>query len=252
MIATALAFAARGMHVFPCWPRGKTPVPKRGLLEATRDTETIKSWWRRQPERNIAIRTGAVSNLIVIDVDSGEAESALARLEAEHSESLPPSVEVITSRGRHIWFRHPGGKIPNSAGRIGGGIDVRGDGGYVLAPPSIHPSGRAYAWSVDSASAIAAAPQWLIDRPGARDTNGPTPAGEWEQLASEPIRDGARDVTLTRVTGHLLRHYVNVDVVLLSLLGINRAFCAPPLPDSDVRRIVNSIAGAELRRGGCA
>ncbi len=104
--------------------------------------------------------------VFVVDVDGLDAEAALRRLEAEHG-ALPPTVEVITARGRHIYFKWPQEPVRNSAGKIGPHIDVRGDGGYVLSPPSIHPSGRRYSWSVDSTSYIAEAPGWLVARQNA-------------------------------------------------------------------------------------
>ena len=76
---------------------------------------------------------------------------------------LRPS-RVITARGRHLFFKMPETPVRNSTSKIAPGIDVRGDGGYVLAPPSVHPSGRLYCWSVDSADTFAAAPEWLLDK----------------------------------------------------------------------------------------
>src|SRR5262249_15085341 len=151
VIGAALALAYKGLAVFPCRPRDKRPATASGLKDATLDLEVIRQWWRQEPQFNIGIATGAISNIFVIDVDGPDAESELRKLEAEHGE-LPPTVESITARGRHLFFKWPDCIVRNSAGKLAGGIDVRGDGGYVLVPPSIHPSGRAYAWSVDSAS----------------------------------------------------------------------------------------------------
>jgi hypothetical protein len=95
-----------------------------------------------------------------VDVDGDDGETSLRKLEAEHG-PLPPTIEVITGKGRHLYFRIGEHSVKNSVGQVAPGIDVRGDGGYVLGPPSIHPSGRAYAWSVDSASEFADAPDWL-------------------------------------------------------------------------------------------
>ncbi len=88
---------------------------------------------RRYPNANVAIATGAISGLVVIDIDGPDGEASLA--------TLPPMPEtriVQTGRGRHLYFAHPGGAVPNSAGKLGKGIDVRGDSGYVVAPPSRH------------------------------------------------------------------------------------------------------------------
>jgi Primase C terminal 1 (PriCT-1)/Bifunctional DNA primase/polymerase, N-terminal len=144
--------------------------------------------------------------------------------------------------------------VKNTAGRIAPGIDTRGDGGYVLAPPSVHPSGRAYAWSVDSASVIAAAPDWLVHKIAAPNGNGaatpPTLPSEWRELVEHGVGEGRRDTTLTKIAGHLLRRHVDPLLALELMLALNEARCMPPLPAGDIERIVASIAGKELRRRG--
>ena len=151
MLRTAMALAHKGIAVFPCRPQDKRPATANGLKDATTDLDIIRQWWRQEPQFNLAIATGAVSGIFVVDVDGLDAEVELRRLEAEHGE-FPSTVEAITARGRHVYFRSPEIPVRNSASKIAPGIDVRGDGGYVLAPPSIHPSGRRYEWSVDCAS----------------------------------------------------------------------------------------------------
>jgi bifunctional DNA primase/polymerase-like protein len=148
MLRTALRLAARGLHVFPCAPSAKTPACAHGCKDATTDIIVIQGWWGANPDFNIGVATGAASSIFVIDIDDGAAETALKKLEECHGE-LPPTVEAITPRGRHIYFRYPQAPVPNSAGKLADGLDVRGDGGYVLAPPSLHPSGRRYTWSVE-------------------------------------------------------------------------------------------------------
>ena len=157
MIRTAIALAQKGMAVFPCRPQDKRPATANGLKDATTDLDIIRQWWRQEPQFNLAIATGAVSGIFVVDIDGLDAEVELRRLEAEHG-GFPSTVEAITARGRHVYFRSPETPVRNSASKIAPGIDVRGDGGYVLAPPSIHPSGRRYEWSVDCATALADAP----------------------------------------------------------------------------------------------
>ncbi|WP_084801597.1 bifunctional DNA primase/polymerase [Bradyrhizobium sp. Ec3.3] len=247
MIQTALALAARGLHVFPCRPRDKRPATANGLKDATTDQDIISAWWQRQPDNNIAIATGAASGVFVVDVDGRDAEAALRKLEVEHG-PLPATVEAITARGRHIYFKWPKEPVRNSAGKIGRHIDVRGEGGYVLSPPSIHPSGRPYCWSVDSANAIADAPGWLLALQAGAPV-GKTPSLEW-RLLIEGVSEGARDCSIAKLAGHLLRHHIDPFVALGLLQSWNATDCTPPLPRGDVERIVNSIAGRELRRRG--
>jgi hypothetical protein len=246
MLRAALALASRGMHVFPC--RGKFPVTEHGFYNATRDPEQIKEWWALHRNSNIGIATGAVSGIFVIDIDSPDAEAALRKLESELG-LLPVTIEVITGKGRHLYFRHPGKAIKCSRGEIAPDIDCRGDGGYVIAPPSRHLSGRRYCWSVDTGNALAEAPDWLIQRVSAGG-NGRTltPPEEWTDIAAAGVSEGARNVTVTRLAGHLLRRTVDPLLALEILLGWNDGRCRPPLPEADVRKIVNSIAGRELKR----
>jgi hypothetical protein len=246
MIRTALRLAECGLYVFPCKPRDKRPATVNGLKDATVDPSVIERWWQQEPDFNVAIATGAASRVFVVDIDG--AETKLQKLEAEHG-ALPLSVEAITARGRHVYFRWPDRPVRNSAGKIAPGIDTRGEGGYVLAPPSVHPTGRRYAWSVDSSKTLAAAPGWLLAK--IAEPNGDnvsvTPPSEWRELV-KGVAEGARDCSATRLTGYLLRRRIDAVVVLELLQSWNVTHCTPPLPAADVDRIVNSIAGKELRR----
>jgi putative DNA primase/helicase len=137
VLATALTLAQKHMAVFPCRPRTKWPATANGLKDATVDLDVIRQWWHANPNYNVAIATGAASRIFVIDIDGLGAEIELRKLEAEYG-TLPASVEVITARGRHVYFQQPAQEIRNSASKIAPGIDVRGDGGYVLVPPRRH------------------------------------------------------------------------------------------------------------------
>lgn len=253
MIRTAIALAKKGMAVLPCRARGKRPATEHGVKDATRDTEIIRSWWRHDPQLNVAIATGMCSGVFVIDIDGIDAEFEMRRLEAAHGE-LPVTVEAITARGRHLYFKMPASPVRNTAGKIAVGVDTRGDGGYVLAPPSVHPSGRAYAWSVDCASAIAEAPDWLLARI-TDHTNGngeATPPAEWRELVKGGVNEGQRDCTVAKLSGHLLRRFLDPFVVLELMQCWNATRCRPPLPEEDITRIVDSICAKELRRRGHA
>ena len=250
MIRAAITLASRGLHVFPCKPRAKTPACEHGCKDATTDLDVIRQWWRSEPLANIAIATGAASGVFAIDIDDIDAESALSKLETEHG-ALPPTVEVITGKGRHLYFRWPGVPVRNSAGKIAPGIDVRGEGGYTLAPPSIHPGGRPYTWSTDTAKGVAEAPDWLLAAITER-TNGnghvAAPPSQWRALVVDGVDEGQRDTSATRLAGYLLRRRID-PVVAHELLQIwNEARCRPPLSPDDITRVVDSIASKELKR----
>ena len=233
--------------MFPCRPRDKLPATEHGCKDATTNLETVRQWWCEDPHYNIGVATGAVSKIFAVDID-GDGEAEMGKLEAEHG-ALPATVEVITARGRHLYFRMPDLPVRNSAGKLAPGIDVRGDGGYVLAPPSIHPSGRAYCWSVDSAGVFAAAPDWLLDLVAEHGkAKAATPAPDWRTLAIGGVDEGRRDNVVTQLCGYFLRRRVDPILTLEILQLWNEARCRPPLPPEDIERIVGSIARKELKR----
>ena len=248
MIRTALALAARGFHIFPCRPRDKRPATANGLKDATTDPDIIQAWWQQQPDNNIAIATGAASGIFVVDVDGLDAEAALRRLEAEHG-ALPATVEVITARGRHIYFKWPQEPVRNSAGKIGTHIDVRGDGGYVIVPAE-HPSQR---------------PPLLLERrqrePHRRRARLATGQAEWRRRQRDAVpgmarADRGRRRRRTRTAA--LQGSPAICCAIASIPLSRSACCRPGTPPTarrrcrprTVERIVNSIAGKELRRRG--
>jgi len=187
----ALAYARTGIAVFPLMVRQKKPYPySDGFVSASHDPGQVGAWWSGQGRltpkadakvqkpivvratSNIGVATGAASGFWVLDLDGPEAEEGLAALVAVHG-PLPVTPEQSTGRGRHLCFAYdPAFPIHNSAGKIGKNIDVRGDGGYIVAPPSIHPGdekkgippGRVYAWTAGRSPLeipFAPAPEWL-------------------------------------------------------------------------------------------
>jgi putative DNA primase/helicase len=163
LLAAALDYARRGIPVFPLQPRKKKPLPRsHGFKDASQDETTIRRWWGAEPESNIGIPTGEASGWLVLDVDGPEGQESLGRLQEKYG-PLPETLTQRTGGGGYQYvFRYPDGeKISNSASKIAPKIDVRGEGGYVAAPPSIHPSGRAYEWLNDDEPAEAQI--WLIE-----------------------------------------------------------------------------------------
>jgi hypothetical protein len=244
--ALALRYAARGWNVFPINAGEKTPATAHGLLDATTDPDTIRSWWKDMPDASVGIRCGSASGLVVLDVDPAHGgEDSLRDLEAKHG-PLPATLEAATGGGGlHLFFRHPGRPVRNSAGTLGKGLDLRGDGGYVVAPPSIHPSGKRYAWL--GAGRLEAAPEWILEPP-AKNRHRPAAA------IPETISDGQRNATLFSLAGSMRNRGMTVDEIEVALTAVNER-CDPPLPADEVRRMAESAgryAPAVGLGGDCA
>jgi hypothetical protein len=218
----ALRLAARGWAVFPC--NGKRPLTRHGVKDASKDPEQIRAWWTKHPDANIGVATGAASGIVGLDIDlKPGGEESFAKLEAENG-ALPPTLTVRTgSGGRHLYYKHPGGHVPNSAGQLGPGLDVRGDGGYLIAAGSVHECGGAYE-VIDDREPVNL-PPWLLARIVApKDESGTTsapaaaasrertdfgPAGgtayglralDEEALAVETTPEGSRNDALNRAS----------------------------------------------------
>lgn len=144
-----------------CANAGKHPVPINGLKAATKDEDAIRRLFSSSRPYNIGIATGPISNIFVVDVDGAEGEESIADLQSANS-PLPKTLTSLTGRGRHLIFRHPGIKIKTRSSKLGNKLDIRGDGGYIVAPPSNHKSGAVYQWSETQGYEIADAPEWLI------------------------------------------------------------------------------------------
>jgi Bifunctional DNA primase/polymerase, N-terminal/Primase C terminal 1 (PriCT-1) len=239
---TALKFGAK-VPVFPCKPN-KTPYTTHGHLDATTDPRRINAWWNRYPDANPAMPTGGRSNSFVLDVDQdGWGFGTLEALEEEHGE-LPKTYTVKTGGGGvHYYFKLPEGvEIRNSAGKLGPGLDIRGEGGYVLLPGSTTEG----AYEVLERARIADAPMWLIElirEPRAHDRNGGRRRRSTvnPNADGDPIPKGSRDETLASIAGKLHDGTRTLTDLEDELLEINEERCIPPLPEKQVTKIARSI-----------
>jgi len=241
----ALKYLRRGWSVIPIRPHDKRPAIRwLEYQHRLANKDEIKEWYQRWPDGNVGIVTGVVSGLVVLDIDpKHDGDSSLAKLIQEHG-PLPHTIEAITGGGgRHIYFAHPGGIVRNKVGLVPG-IDLRGDGGCVVAPPSVHASGKSYSWLQDHApqhTTLAPLPGWLLgEATGAQQRHGRT-LEYWRHLVAEGVAEGERNNTIASLTGHLLWHGVDPDVAQELLLCWNQIRCHPPLPDKEVIRTVDSI-----------
>jgi hypothetical protein len=267
----ALHYASLGIPVFPlhfmtpggscscggpvvnpkCKP-GKHPfgslVP-HGLKDATNDKTIIRKWIAGNPY-NIGICTGEVSGFFVLDRDDKDGgDVALAELENQNT-TLPKTLTQTTGNGKHYLFRMPATqRIKSSSKIIGAGLDIRGTGGYIVAPPSVHENGRTYAWDdcqTPTRESIADAPTWLlkaIEITGTKPiaiTPFPTPNPSATNLMGgfywpNKISDGeGREDFILRAAGHLHHKGETQANIERTLLDYNTLHISPPLSDDIV------------------
>ena len=241
----AATYARRGWPILPTG-RDKRPLTPNGLLDATTDLARIETYWAAHPEVNVAVRTGEPSGLVVLDIDGQDGADNLAELERLHG-PLPQTASVKTPRGSHYYFVWPGVPVKTTAGAIAPGIDIRGDGGYVVAPPSSTSAGG-YEW--DETAPPAPMPAWLVEltRETSHDARAAAPVSEWVSLLADGLPEGERNHGIARLTGHLLRRHVDVDVTVEIVRLVAEHRCNPPLPSREVERTIDSICARELRR----
>lgn len=259
----AITYARRGWPVFPCQQGGKPPLTTHGVKDATTDEKQIRAWWRRWPEANIGVATGKPSGFIVLDLDVKGTANGIDATQKLYGFDYRDYPHVLTpSGGVHVYFqwRASQGLVRNRTGlgAIAPGVELKGDGGYVLVPPSVLADGKSYTREADGD--IPECPDWLlaeIKRDSPPPTPASTPQSELERL--DPLEaalmtgvpEGARDDTATRLAGRYLAQGLSPQATLL-LLGAWNQRNQPPLEDGALRKVVESIALREGAKPGKA
>jgi hypothetical protein len=244
-LEAALGYLRRGWSIVVAGERTKRPIVRWQVYQHRMPTEKeITGWYERWPKGNLAVVTGEISGVVVIDIDpKSGGDASLADLESRHG-PVPQTVESITGGGgRHLYFAHPGHEVRNRAG-LAPGIDLRGDGGCIIVPPSVHPSGKRYRWRKGHAPGqieLAALPVWLEQPRSSGEGAGGHSVSYWRALVQEGVKEGQRNSTIASFAGHLLWHGVDPDVVVELLLSWNHVRCRPPLNDDEVIQTVQSI-----------
>lgn len=236
----ALRYQAWGLVSIPIAPSAKCP-PKGFDLDGLYDRlergerpseEEVKSWWARWPDAQVGVVTGAATGLIVLDID-GE--------DTELPGSFPQTPIVLTRRGRHIYFRWQGQRLLAQI-KISNRLEVRGDRAYVVAPPSLHPSGVRYEWIVTPEEVEPAdPPEWLIKAISERTQ----PVAQAPKELPPQIPEGQRNVVLTSLAGTLRRRGLTAKEIEAALLAFNASRCQPPLCEAEVHHIAYSVARYE-------
>ena len=227
-----------GFSVIPIKVRDKKPEVEWKDYQTRRPTtEQLHRWFGNGCPCNIGIVTGDVSGVIVVDCDSLEAVAW-----AEANLPLTPMM-TRTAKGQHRFYRHPGSQVRNRAGIETGDerikIDVRGDGGYVVAPGSVHETGHVYEtdgnWPDTLDDVPVFDPAWL-------ESGLKTPTTRPGADGVQTVAEGRRNERLASLAGSMRRPGMSREAITAALLAENRARCQPPLPDSEVEDIAASVA----------
>jgi hypothetical protein len=238
----ALAYARRGRPEFPC--KDKEPLTTHGFKDATTDEEQIRQWWKKYPDANIGSPTGEVSDTLAVDHDIYKPEAVtLEELEANLGPVSRTGVAIETgSGGRQYLFRYPKGSNIRSKTGFLPGVDIRGEGGYIILPPST--TQGAYR-RLDNRT-LTDPPAQLVEcltEPNRASSRGPggTTQPITANLDGPPIPDGERDDTLTRIAGKRHDGTRSLEELTADLMAINATRCKPPLPEHQVLKIARSI-----------
>jgi hypothetical protein len=194
----ARAYCEAGWSVIPARVAAKRALVRwREWQHSAPDLEQLRAWWARWPRANLAVITGRRSGVVVVDVDLRHGgDQVLAELEAKHGDLPWQAVVETPSGGWHVYLRHPGGRVVTSASRVGTGVDIRGDGGLALLPPSSRAAG-VYRWAVGGPDTVPELPRAWVELVRAAPIRRPS-------APARPGREGrheARLAGLLRVVG---------------------------------------------------
>jgi hypothetical protein len=230
----------RGWSVIPLQLKGKEPKESWKKFQKQRPTEAELARWFFDGENNLGIVTGEISGLSVVDCDSEEA-SKLAKFLGVNGAPC-----VATGRGTHFYFKHQPGARNFAKREDLPGIDFRGEGGYVTAPPSVHPSGRDYQWSIPPNGHLPELPDWLLNG------KGPTDRKEKEDFVKKFLKsnDGARNSVATQMVGEWARCGIPEGSAEVLALALAHQKTVAPLDQEELeklKRTVHSVYKTDAR-----
>lgn len=252
LLEAALYYAERGLPVFPCRPRSKKPATPNGFKDATTDPEIIRAWWSKNPKYNIGLAIG--DGLGVLDQDRekvdtstgeiihGDGQETRRDFEEKAGSEFPRTVSVKTGGGgRQDFYKLPDGVILKNSAEFREGCDTRGPGGYVVAPPSIHPSGARYEFMAGHGPdqvEIAPADELLLEflRPAIRRDKTGSSTRSAAAPAPEKVPEGSRTSALISKIGRLTAAGLSPEAIRAAIREENEATCEPPLTDQELER----------------
>jgi len=242
LLDTALSYRRQGFSVIPIKAKDKRPLVQWETYQTEpASEETLRHWFEPSGNANVGLVTGAVSDCIVVDLDSQEARDKLKSLLGDHDLSAVPRSR--TGKGWQLFFKHPGVSIPNRTG-VFPNVDIRGDGGYVVAPPSIHPNGKEYKWEVPLNGHLPELPGKLlalIQAPSHNEQGYRERFDTAKALAGVP--EGQRDATVFKLACKLRNADVPREMAEELILESARN-CQPPFSE---RAALDKVARAYQR-----
>lgn len=244
-----------GWKVFPANPENKAPLIKDWKNRASNKETVINRLFAPFPNAMVAIPTGPINGITVIDFDIRDSYNGVSNF-IQEGYMIPKTAGAKTpSGGFHLYFDSGNQSIPNSVSKLAIGVDVRGDGGYVIAPPSQSIKGT-YKWEIDwidRKRSLAKIPlainSLMLNEQSSFKQNPRSKFHKTSSVAEEidnPISEGSRNNELTRRCGYLFRKYSS-DKVLDIMRHINQRCCNPPIEDRELYRIFCSIGKREGR-----
>jgi len=234
-LIAALRYYDLGFSVIPIREAGKTPLIEEWKpFQATRASkEQIEKWFKQFPKANVGVITGAISGIVVVDIDTTE----------KINRPLPPTVSSKTGRGgSHLFYKYPGKFVRTRAGILPK-VDIRAHGGYAVMPPSLHENGNRYEWTISpDDSDFADLPQWVLEEEKEK-------SNDWKVTIAKPVMEGSRNEVSAQMAGKMLG-YLPEDTWEMVWLGMQRwnQNNKPPLPDAELKTVFNSIASRELKQ----
>ena len=226
LFEAVMAYTLEGLSVFPCEKKIPLTGPG-GFKNATLDAAKIIEWWTEHPDAQIGLPTGEINHLFVLDVDGPEGERAVEKL------NLPETFTVSTRPSRfQYWFRQPdGARSKCTASVLGPQLDTRGDGGYVVAPPSIHHvTGKPY--QIVKNLPWAPAPIELLE---------PRAVSISQSQTTDTIPQGRRHRTMLGIAGALRARGLSRETVLAELESANARLCVPPLDAGEIQKLADYV-----------
>lgn len=242
MLRGALKLVQAGLAVFPLHPRTKTPMTEHGFKDATTDVVQVRAWWSATPDANIGIATGSASGGLVVidvDVDAAKGKDGIAMLKAWQDEhgSLPPTLTATTGRGGlHLYYRSMDTRKNTTNGEKS--VDIRAEGGYVVAPPSIHENGNAYSWDVPfDADAIAIADENVL---AFIDSIYLQKRGKGRRGVPAHVESGDRNKAMISYVGKMQRMGASDETIEAYAAEFNETRMSEPLDDAELAKTVGS------------